>query len=641
MLRTLSMSVCLMLLLTQLTFAQTLGRQVFDYYPPRPPDKGPWAENEPPEGRPLYPGLFAHSPQIRESYSNPLNAFAGVENGALYLRKADSDDIQILSQPENGWRWDVEAAKWSEDGQLILVRQVDDRAVPRAVMKDGEGKTFEKEYSYIGEPVEKHQYYIVNVMSGEKVKIPHGFGMPYIHAVAWHSGNAWLLRSDRMMKHLELLAVDPATGEFDIVISENSEVYMIGLDLVQHYDDRLDFRRPVGFWKDNIIWTSERSGFGQLYLYALDGTYLRPLPKSKSDYTVEGIMSIADGWVYFKEVNITVGNPDRAYEVILTRSSLTGINSEEVYKGNSIGGMIWSQDSSRFRIFTGSFEKVAMEEFQADGSYVGPAWEKKLTKLQKRGYDPEIAWTRVEDDTIHVGSMILKPENFDPEKKYPVVEYNYAAPFSNIIPMNALMGVSLIMQDLANEGFIVVMTDARSTMYRGREFRNYWYGELGHHEMNDHAWALRKLAEDRPYMDLDRVGISGHSMGGYYTLRAMIQQPELYKAGYALAPNVDPYRFRVPLEPYYGCLPEDCPDAYTGGSVTANLDRLSGELYYAHGTNDQHIPFSEALRLKAALDEAGYKKYHLETYDGSDHQLLRTPRWFPEMVAFFNRTLKE
>jgi dipeptidyl-peptidase-4 len=141
-------------------------------------------------------------------------------------------------------------------------------------------------------------------------------------------------------------------------------------------------------------------------------------------------------------------------------------------------------------------------------------------------------------------------------------------------------------------------------------------------------------------MDMTRVGIMGHSMGGYFSLRAMVQRPDLYKVGHINAPNVDPVKFRVPLEPYYGCLPNECPDVYAAATVTDRLDRLEGPMLITFGTADQHIPVSEAYRLTEAMDKAGYDAYELDIYPGVNHLVMRDSRWYPKMVEFFERELK-
>ncbi|MEJ2005944.1 MAG: hypothetical protein P8X57_13515, partial [Cyclobacteriaceae bacterium] len=174
-----------------------------------------------PEGRALYPGLFGHSAPIREVYSAQGDHFAGVENGNLYIRKNGDDEIRIISAPEDGWSWDVEAAKWDKDGRQLLMRQINTKELGTITLTDEDGNSRERTYSFMGEPLEKHQYYIVDVSNNRKTKIPHGLDMPFVHAVGWHLGKAYLLRADRMMHRLDLLEIDPA-GEMRMIISERS-----------------------------------------------------------------------------------------------------------------------------------------------------------------------------------------------------------------------------------------------------------------------------------------------------------------------------------------------------------------------------------------------------------------------------------
>ncbi|MEJ2005945.1 MAG: prolyl oligopeptidase family serine peptidase, partial [Cyclobacteriaceae bacterium] len=418
-----------------------------------------------------------------------------------------------------------------------------------------------------------------------------------------------------------------------------SDAYIIGLNLGQHYDISLDEMNIVEFYEDRIIWTSERSGTNQLYLYALDGTFIRKLTDRNSNGIVGELRMVADGWAYFDGFEIQVGNTESLVDGKYYRVSLETGQPEIITEGPVIIADLWSTDKNRFWIMHGNLHHVTIEEFNEQGEKVDTFWDYELTQDEAYGYDPEYAWTEAPGSSVLIGSAILKPKDFDPESSYPVVEYIYGAPFSNVMPWMPFDRRSRQFQDLANEGFIVVFTDARGTELRGREYQEYSYGRLGQVEIADHAYVLEKLAETRPYMDMNRVGIIGASMGGYFSLRAMILRPDLYKVGHINSPNIDPEKFRVPLEPYFGCLPDECPEVYAAATVSDRLDQLTGKMLITVGTADQHIPFSEFKRLTEAMDKAGYTDYELDVYEGMHHLVHQDPRWYPRMVEFFKKEL--
>lgn len=620
--------------------AQELAKEINNHFPPF--QNGPWQPaTPPPQPKPLYPGLFAHSAPVMESYSSKARAFAGVENGALYLRMENSDDITLLADPQPGWRWDVEAAKWSADGRYFLARQIDDRKVNRAEMKDENGREYLKEYSYVGEPVEVHQYYIVDPQSPSVTLIPHGYDMPYVHAIGWTEGFGYLLRADRLMKKIELLKVVAQTGAFEVVITETSDTYLVGLDLVQHYDGRLDNNRWVTLSGNHILWTSERSGFKELYLYTTEGEFIRQLSDASSKGSVERLISAHEGTAWYLTREVLVGNTDHPYHFRLIKTSLDDDDTKVVVEDPVVLEMIWADDRSRFWVLSGSMEELSIREFNTAGQEVKTFWSDDYSFLKEGGFDPEYVWTKVPDDTLTIGTALLKPRDFDPERTYPVVEYIYGPPFYNVLPWLPFDRIALMLQGLANEGYIVVFTDSRGSDYRGKAFKDYSYGKLGLVEIPDHAWVMEELCKERSYMDAEQVGIMGHSMGGYFSLRAMVMRPDLYRAGYLLAPNVDPVKFRVWAEAFYGCLPADCPEIYTAPGVTNHLDRLQGPVMISHGTNDQHIPIAEAYRLMKAMDEAGYDRYTFELFEGAHHQLFGQMKWYTNMITFFKENLQQ
>jgi Tol biopolymer transport system component/CubicO group peptidase (beta-lactamase class C family) len=185
---------------------------------------------------------------------------------------------------------------------------------------------------------------------------------------------------------------------------------------------------------------------------------------------------------------------------------------------------------------------------------------------------------------------------------------------------------------------VVVSLDGRGTPGRGKAFQDAFHGRIGQGEIADHAAALRQAAAHRPWMDLDRVGVVGHSWGGYFALRALLTAADLYRVGVASAPAVDLEDFRVAVEPYMGCFPENCPEAYRAGSNTRLLDRLEGELLLLHGTADRDVPVGETLQLVDLLNRVG-ERYDLVLFPGSSHGIPGNPTWWMRTTGFLTEAL--
>jgi dipeptidyl aminopeptidase/acylaminoacyl peptidase len=177
---------------------------------------------------------------------------------------------------------------------------------------------------------------------------------------------------------------------------------------------------------------------------------------------------------------------------------------------------------------------------------------------------------------------------------------------------------SRLAASLARLGFVTVVLDARGTPGRGKAFQDYNYGRVGQTEIPDHVAALREAARTRPWMDLDRVGIVGHSWGGYFALRGMLVAPGFFKAGYAGAPGDLTEEARI-NEPNLG-LPGVNPDAYRLGSNPARAADLAGPLKIAHGTADVNAPLSTTLRMVEALIRAD-RQFELLLFPGEGHAI--------------------
>jgi dipeptidyl aminopeptidase/acylaminoacyl peptidase len=181
-----------------------------------------------------------------------------------------------------------------------------------------------------------------------------------------------------------------------------------------------------------------------------------------------------------------------------------------------------------------------------------------------------------------------------------VIEYIYAGPQRRVVPHTFIYSSAA----WAQLGFIVFIVDGRGTPERGKAFQDVVYRNIGRYEIPDHVATLRQLAEERPYMDLSRVGVFGHSWGGHFAIRALLQAPEVYHVGIALAPDVDFYTHGVwDLEPYMG-LPQDNKEGYDYGSNLWLARNLKGKLFLIQGTSDVAVPFSVTMKMVEALIRA-------------------------------------
>ncbi len=624
----------------QLT-AQNVGRQLMQDFPE-------WVDeifyHTHPDARVVENGLFTHTAPITEQYSEVRKWFAGTREGMLYVRAEGTDPTEIIAQPEKDHYWTMDNAMWSPNGQYLAVKQVNDTEVPEIQLKKSDSdEIIRRKYSRAGEALPGHTFYVVNADTGDTSKLAMDADFPYIHLLQWSSDNKklYLLVADRLMKQVYLQSVDINTGIITTILEESADTYLIGLNLLQGYSNRLIESKQVVFFEEQKLfsWMSERSGFNQIYLYDQAGNLIRPLTNFLENGTVQSIETVdsINGWMYFT----SHANADEPYELSLFRTSIVDPRIEQLTTSTGMLDAFFRKSMDTLWIFRSELpQTLQLERYLSHDELVDVPWQANKSVFEENKLNYEYEWVMAADGITRIPAFILKPVDFNPEKRYPVVEHIYGPSFNNVVVRDLLDDWLWSMNRLAQAGYIVVFLDGRGTSGRGKEFKDFSYGNFGLMELDDHVEGLKQLGAKRPYMDMNRVGVLGHSWGGHFALRAVLDAPELYKAAHLNAGTLDPVQFRVAIEPFMGCLPADCPENYKRAAVSIKLKDLKAPIMIAHGTYDDDVPIEDAYTLVRFLNEMNYPNYEFVPYEGMDHILMRHRDWHPAMIDFFNRHLK-
>ncbi len=623
------------------TYAQPQIRKIMKDFPDFTDNRSQLGH---PGARVLGHGLFMHTPPLMEQYSPTRKQFLGTDQGSLYIREEGSDTLSKVFPPREGHYWSVENALWSPDGNYIAAKQVDDRAVPEIELsKEEEKNAIHRKYSKAGENIPVDQFYIIDVLTSKTTAVRQSPDLPYLHAMEWRNDGKqlYLLAADRLLKEIHLQAVAVTTGEITSMLIEKSDTYVVGLNLLQGYSKRLQDMKLVQFFKDRnqFSWMSDRSGYNQLYLYDDDGKLIRPLSSMAENGIVHSLVQVDDqnGWLYF----LAQANQDDPYTIQLFKTNLFKREIVALVDAPGITDLFLSPEKDTLWVLKSALPQLMqLDRYSTDGAYYDTPWMGDFTDIPEDHFNYEYQWVQSADQAIKIPTLVLKPRNFDPAEKYPVVEYIYGAPFDNVVAQNLFQPSLWEMNTLAQSGFIVVFTDGRGTADRGRVFRDFSYGRFGQVELQDHIAALKQLSESRPYMDMDRIGIIGHSWGGHFALRALLEAPDFYKAGHINAAAINPVDFRIAIEPFMGCLPQDCPERYSQAGIYTKLDQLKAPLMIVHGTYDDDVPIQESYGLVNALQKLGYADFEMKVYDGMDHIVMRNPQWLPDVELFFSSHLK-
>ena len=236
-------------------------------------------------------------------------------------------------------------------------------------------------------------------------------------------------------------------------------------------------------------------------------------------------------------------------------------------------------------------------------------------------------------------TAVVKPHGFDPQKKYPVIVDVYAGPEHQVVV--AAMRNWLLDQWLADQGFIVVAIDGRGTPNRGRDWERAIYKKFGSVPLDDQVAGLKALAAKVPQMDLQRVGITGWSFGGYMAALAVMKRPDVYKAAVAGAPVVDWLDYDTHYTERYLGLPDQDAEAYREASLLTYAADLQRPLLIIHGTTDDNVYFRHSLRLADTLFRAG-KDFELLPLSGLTHMVpdpVAAQRLWVKMALHFQKHL--
>ncbi|MCX7800609.1 MAG: S9 family peptidase [Fimbriimonadales bacterium] len=441
----------------------------------------------------------------------------------------------------------------------------------------------------------------------------------YVYAVRWSPDGGELLfhRTDRLQRTMEFCAADPSTGKVRVVVREG---------VLDAWTDNA----PPLVWLDEeggkrrFLWIHERNGFRNLSLGSLDGGPLRPITAHPFD--VERVVRAdpRSGWVYY-----TCRSAPNPYLIQLHRIRLDGSRDERLTDPAFSHSVTVSPDGTRL---LDTFENLTTPpktvEMDLEGTVLRTVAEADASRMEAARLQPaERVLFRSADGKWELYGYVSKPVGFDPSKRYPLVVMVYAGPESGV-GAERFVGP----HPLNHYGFAVAWFEGRGTVGRGREFRTSIYGRLGVVEIDDQAAGVRAALSALPWLDPQRVGITGTSYGGYASIMALLRHPDVFHAAVASSSVTDWRNYdSIYTERYMGT-PETNPEGYREGSAMEHVQNLRGKLLLFYGTADNNVHPSNTHQLIRALDRAG-KRYELQVGPDAGHEALD----FRRTADFFAR----
>ncbi len=376
-------------------------------------------------------------------------------------------------------------------------------------------------------------------------------------------------------------------------------------------------------WLDNnksFTWTSERDGWVHLYKVSRDGKDIKPITKGKFDVVNINCIDPAGGYVYY------IASPDNFTQRYLYRSRLDGMGEAERVSPADMSGQHSYQISADAKFAVHSFENA---QTPRRISLIDLSTHREIKLLQENqelkiriselGLRPK-EFFKVDIGPVVLDGWMIKPIQFDPQKKYPVIFHVYGEPAGSIVQDNWGTGDNMWHQYLANElGCIVISVDNRGTKVpRGRDFRKCIYRQIGLLAADDQAAAAKKIMQTYSFIDSAHVGMWGWSGGGQMTLHGLFRHGDVFKTGLAVSfVALQSLYDNVYQERYMG-LPEDNKYGYKEGSPLTHAGKLQGKLMIIHGTGDDNVHYQNFEMMVNELIKNN-KLFSMMSYPNRDH----------------------
>ncbi len=424
---------------------------------------------------------------------------------------------------------------------------------------------------------------------------------------------------ERGYGRVELRAVDAATGAVRTLVSERADPYVDSYNLsVEILGDG-----------EEVVWASERSGWRHLYLY--DGGNGRVKNSITSGpWVVRGIEYVDEE---SRQVYFVAGGREAGRDPYLRHVYRIGLNGRGLR-------LLTPEDADhdvRFSptgaYFVDNYSRVDLAPVSvlrrsSDGEVVMELERANIERLLATGWRyPEPFKGTARDGETDIYGLIWRPADLDTTKTYPIVEFVYTGPHSFFVP-KSFRAYRTGSQAIAELGFITVQVDGLGTNGRSREFNTFSYKNLGDGGLPDRIGLIREMAARYPYMDSERVGIWGHSAGGYDATRAILTHPEFYDVAVSSAGNHDHRMDKaVWVEQWMG---SEAGDHYAEQSNVTQAHRLEGKLLLIHGELDDNVHPASTLQLVDALIKAN-KDFDLlivpNRYHGLNNPYVNRRRW--------------
>jgi dipeptidyl-peptidase-4 len=523
--------------------------------------------------------------------------------------------------------------EWTKNSADILFVKLVETDVPEIYIPMY-GKSLyptEMRYKYpkAGEKNSVASAHIYHLADGKKTKVNldqfKNYYIPNVIQTA-NADEIVLITSQRTQNASDILKVNTKTGEAKKLFTETDDKW-IDTDNV-----------TLEFLEDNsFLWASERDGFRHLYWFDKDGKLKKQVTKGN--------------W----EVTEYYGYNPKSQEIFVQTTEKGSINKvvSKINIQNGKSQLISNAEGNNAANFSKNYNYFIETSSTAAKPYTFVLKDgngKQLKELQNN--DDQLKKLQADQFAVkefitipnaagdQMNAWIIKPKNFDPNKKYPLFMYQYSGPGSQQVANSWDNGNALWFEMLAQKGYIIACVDGRGTGYKGAKFKKVTYKNLGKYEIEDQIVAAKWLGNQK-YIDKTRIGIFGWSFGGYMASLAMTKGADVFKAGIAVAPVTNWRYYDSVYTERFLLTPQENPAGYDDNSPTTYANLLKGKFLLIHGTADDNVHFQNSMEFSEALIQ-NKKQFEFMAYPDKNHGIYggqTRPQLYQKMTDFILENL--
>lgn len=532
--------------------------------------------------------------------------------------------------------------RWSPDSKRIAYWQIDAEQIRDFLMINTTDSiypfTIPVEYPKVGEPPSPYRIGVVDIASGKTqwMAIPGDPRNTYLPRMEWAANTTELLvqQLNRKQNESRLMLCDAGTGAVHTIYTETDAAW---IDLKEAgetgYWDWLDKGRA-------FLWTSEKDGWRHVYRISRDGKTETLLTSGNYDVISLERVDATGNYLYF------MASPDNATQSYLYRIRMDGNSSPERLSPAGQPGThsyrISPDAQFALHAFSNHYTRLQREWVRLPGHQALEAKEAIPAEIERlRDTNTEFFQVTTADG-VTMDGWLVKPDNFDPSRKYPIVFYVYSEPAGATVRDRYGIGRNRLYDgDMAKDGYIYASLDGRGTPApKGRAWRKAIYRKIGIVNIRDQAMGAKAMFERWNWIDTSRVAVHGWSGGGTATLNLLFQYPEIYQTGISVAAVANQLSYDNIYQERYMGLPQENLEDFVNGSPITHTKNLRGNLLYIHGTGDDNVHYQNAEQLINELIKHN-KYFQVMPYPNRSHSIREGEGTSRHLSTMFTRFLQE